>query len=121
MNQPDRFRFRLRSVIALAALAAVFFAAGVWLGWLRGVPWLDRVAALAAAVAVYGFLAFVLLRLLSIADGRAAARRARQAVRRARQQEADTPSDQPAAGQSPPRPGKVRFEVIRRKIIPFRW
>ncbi len=121
MNKPDRFPGRLRSVVALAALAAVFVAAGVWLRWLRGVPWLDRVVALAAAVAVYVFLAFVLLRLLSIADSRAAARRARQAVRRARQQEAEIPSDQGVAEEPPQRPGKVRFEVIRRKIIPFRW
>lgn len=77
-----------------------------------------QVGMLAVAVLSNGILAAVAV--LAFVRSFLASRNAQRAVRKARQQELD--AGLAAATHNPPRhPLKVRCEMPRRRIIPFRW
>jgi hypothetical protein len=74
---------------------------------------------LAVAVLSNGILAGVVV--LAFVRSILASRNTRRAVRKARQQEVDAALLDPAAHHPPRQPPKMRYEMPRRRIIPFRW
>ncbi len=113
MSSANRFRALVLTALVLTAL---WSGASALLD--RGNAWQNRVAMLALAALSNGILAGVIVR--AVVRGIAASRSAQKAVRNARQQEPVAASES-AERHVPRHSGKVRYEVARRQIFPFRW
>ncbi|MDZ7617074.1 MAG: hypothetical protein U1E05_08720 [Patescibacteria group bacterium] len=102
--------------VTVLVMTAVYSGLNVVLA--GGRPWQDGAGMLALAVLSNGILAAVIVR--GLVRSFRASRAGGRAVRKARQQEIDA-SLGPAARNPPRHPLKVRCEMPRRRIIPFRW
>ena len=111
-----RFQFSLRSLLLFTTMVAVLLKLGVHLEWLPGWAWLDKFAVLALAVIVLGVVGVVICSSLSTSDRRPRINHSREIFTD------DGQPAFPAGGENTRKKAKrIRFNVRKRSIIPFKW
>jgi len=111
-----RFRFSLRSLLLFTTMVAVLLKLGVHLEWLPDWTWPDRLAALAVAVIVLGVVGVVISSYLSTSDRCPRIDHSREILT-----DDGQPTFRPGSENTRKKAKRIRFNIRKRSIIPFKW